>query len=823
MMKNISALPPTPQPSSPVCEGGGPLAFFFSSHSSLSLLRRGGGDGGRGRLIAAVSLVVIVLLAALLWWPLPRRLMEKGANAPVRVFDRTGTLLYQTGNGPASFLPFARIPPDAIRALIATEDQTFWSHPGISLRGIARSIIQNSEAGQVVSGGSTITQQLVRARLQPKNRGFFYKIVEAYDALRLERLLSKKQIVESYLNTAYFGHQAYGFIAAAHTYFGKEPDELSLQENAFLIGLLQSPSDYDPFRAPALARARQKAVLAALRNHGDISAVQYADAAAVPIRLHADRTNITAPHFVFWMLQQHADQLRRGGDLHTTLDANLQSQTEQIVANHLKLLQEKNVTSAAVVTLDARTGDVLSMLGSADYFDTAHDGQVNVAISARQPGSALKPFTYALALAGGDTLATTVADVETQFFTQDGNPYTPRNYDFDFHGLVRYRDALANSYNVPAVKVLQKIGVQSLLDFLKRDGITTLGDDPSHYGLALTLGDGEVKLLELARAYGIFARGGATLPLRTLINQPIRHGDKILPLAVSWLIAKALSDNAARLPEFGENSPLQFPFPVAAKTGTTRNSRDNWTIGFTPDRIVGVWVGNADNSPMKDTSGVTGAAPIFHDVMLAAEQGLHPEDFLRPPGITAQEICMLSGKLPTPLCPAVMQEYFAQGTQPRTPDEMFRSLAIDTRNGLLANASCPAPFVIQKTFTIFPPEARSWARERGFPLPPSGHSPLCAASARSASGTWILIGHPQQNAAYQLDPTIPAMQQKVPFDAEASPGISAISWYVNGAKAGEGTAPDFSFFWTPSVGNFTVEARADKADDVRNIRVEKPQ
>ncbi len=789
----------------------------------------------RRRPLLWISCAAGVLLL-LLFFPLPRALRGADASQTVRILDRNGALLYEYRNGaPGSneWLPYERIPASAVDALIAVEDRTFLTHPGVSLRGILRAAWQNVTGGRIVSGGSTLTQQLVRILLQQsndnqdcrgiacnaptgRNRSYVHKIFEAYYALRLDARMSKQEILEAYLNSAYFGHQAYGLQAAATTYFGKSAGELSLAETSLLIGLLQSPAGFDPFRTMPRARERQAAVLKAMREQGVITAGQEAEASAAAIRLAPDRVNVEAPHFVFQLLAGR-DIPPGARELTTTLDLGLQHAVERSIEKQMEALRDKNVTSAAVVVLDAVSGDILAMAGSADYFDAEHDGAVNVAVSPRQPGSALKPFTYALAFENGATAATTVADVETQFFTQEGNPYVPRNYDYGYHGLVRYREALGNSYNIAAVKVLERVGIGNLLHFLRELGLTSLTETPEHYGLALTLGDPEVSLLELTRAYAAFARGGKTLEERAVMDDPIAESRNVLDPRVAWLITDILSDDAARLEQFGEGGPLSFDFPVAAKTGTTRNSRDNWTVGYTPQRIVGVWVGNADNSPMKGTSGVTGAGPIFHDVMLAAMDGLPRMGFPRPDGIIEREICAVSGKLPTELCTRRVREKFIAGTEPTEPDDIFRRVTVDRRNGLRAGESCPPQFIVEETFAIFPQEVRRWARENGWKEPPQAFSPFCGEDNARGPGSGdglgeneqsIIITKPSSHDEFELNPLVPDASEKIIFEAEAPHGVTRIEWFVNGTSIGTGMAPDFRVTWKPVAGQWTVEARA---------------
>lgn len=739
----------------------------------------------------------------------------------MRVLDRHDRELYvarDPESGLRERITLADVPVDIVQALIATEDRGFYRHHGVSLRGTMRALWQNIVARQIVEGGSTITQQLVRNLLQPAHRGFTYKMYEAVLALKLDLYWSKDAILEEYLNTAYFGHRAYGLRSAARTFFGKDVSELSQAEDAFLVGLLQSPSAYDPFLHFTDAKARQVAVLMNLQETGAIDPSAAETLIDQPITLADDRVEMLAPHFVTWVLDEISkiQDTRYKTDIRTTLDLDLQRSAERAVARQIEELSDRNVTSAAVVVLDAHNGDVLAMVGSADYFNAEHDGAVNVALSSRQPGSALKPFTYALALLKGDTAATTVADVEAQFLTQEGNPYVPRNYDYDEHGLVRYREALANSYNIAAVRVLERIGVDTLLNFLRGIGLTTLTETPEHYGLALTLGAGEVRLLELAEAYGIFPRGGKTLTARVFPDAPVEPGKDVLDPKIAWIITDILSDNDARMPEFGRENPLVFDVPVAAKTGTTRNSRDNWVVGYTPDYIVGVWVGNADNTPMKDTSGITGAGPIFHDVMTDVLRTVPPATFVRPPGIAEAVICRMSGKLRTPDCPDLVEESFIAGTVPTEKDDIFQRLQIDTRNGLLAGPDCPEMLVAERVFAVFPPDVRAWARRNGWPEAPVQASPLC--SGAQMDEVSLVITEPRAGDSFRLDPLIPDASEKIVFAARATGDIPSVTWLVDDVVVGTGKAPDFRFSWPPAEGKHTVEARAGELS--QRVRVE---
>jgi penicillin-binding protein 1C len=776
----------------------------------------------RKKILIAGCLLLGVL--ALLWiLPMPEKLNETKTDV-TRILDRNGELLYAARTkGFSSTIPLERIPPFIVDALLSTEDRTFYSHPGVSLRGIARAFVHDIRTMSFEEGGSTVTQQLVRTLLEPERRGVLYKIREAWLALKYDAWHDKRDILDTFLNTAYFGQQSYGIQAAAKTYFDKDVRNLSLSEASLLIGLLNAPTSLNPFKNVNAAKERRDHVLRAMYSTEKISSTEYDEAIAEPLELSHGKVTIQAPHFVMWLLS-HRPELRQKENVRTTLDSHLQATIERIVDTQVEKLEEKNVTSAAVIVLDAKNGDILSMVGSRDYFDEEHDGAVNVTTSARQPGSSVKPFTYALALSQGMTAASTVADIETQFFTQEGNPYIPRNYDFGYHGLVRLREALGNSYNIAAVKVLERVGIPRLLGLLKQAGITTLSESPEHYGLALTLGDSEVKPIELATAFGMFARKGVTMRPRALLNDPIEMGQQVLDPRVAWLISDILDDEDARTAEFGRDGPLTFEYSVAAKTGTTRNSRDNWVMGYTPERIVGVWVGNADNTPMRGTSGITGAGPIFHDVMNEAMKGIPKTTFTKPSGIVDEVVCRLSGKLQSGLCPAVINEHFIQGTVPRDRDDIYVEKVIDTRNNFLASSSCPEHVKKKEVFTAFPVELKKWARENGWKEPPTQYSPLCSydggaqASASNQVST-LTISRPGENASFRLDPLIPDESELVVLEAQATDDVQHVEWFIDSVKVGEATRPDFRFKWKPVLGIHAVDVRSGESIDRIKIEI----
>ena len=582
--------------------------------------------------------------------PLPRLFQT------TRIYDRKGRLLAETfGEGRRIWVGLDDVSPHLIDATVAVEDATFFSNPGVDARRIAGAAIQNLQEGEVVSGASTITMQLARNLfLGPEQRydqSVDRKVLEAGLAQELTALYSKAEILEMYLNLLNYGQLAYGPEAAAHVYFGKPATDLSLAEASMLAGIPQQPANLNPYDDFDAAKARQRIVLDLMVRHGYLTEPEADAVYAEPVELAGDKglaPNL-APHFVQYVIDQLDAELgdgytrRAGFQLETTLDLDMQEIAQRTVRETVAALRPQfDLTNAALVALQPGTADVLAMVGSADFEDDAIAGQVNVAVSLRQPGSAIKPILYAAAIENNlvspasvlwDVPVTyTVALPQSagglQSLTGDALVYRPRNYDDVFHGPVTVRTALANSYNVPTVKLLAGLGVDEMLEFARKMGIRSLQESSDWYGLSLTLGGGEVTLLDLTTAYHTMANAGEYLEPRHLVamrdsqgrlleEQPVGEPAAMLSPETAFLVTDILRDNAARTPAFGENSPLRISRPAAVKTGTTTDYRDNWTVGYTRYLVAGVWAGNSDGHPMRNASGVTGAAPIWHNFMEA--------------------------------------------------------------------------------------------------------------------------------------------------------------------------------------------------------------
>lgn len=605
--------------------------------------------------------------------PNPQLLTQRDLEVSTKIMDRNGQLLYEIYvDQNRTPVKLENIPLVVKQATLAIEDSGFYYHPGFSIRGILRALSEIIVHKQV-QGGSTITQQLIKSALLTPEVTIIRKTKEIILAFWAERLFSKDQLFEMYLNQVPYGGTSWGVEAAAQTYFGKSVKALNLAEAALLAGLPAAPSEYSPFGShPEKAIVRQKEVLQRMIVDGYITEQQMQQAILTPLQFATPRVGIRAPHFVMYVKEllekTYGPRLVERGGLRvtTSLDLTLQEKAETIVKAHIDKLTNLQVGNGAALVTNPKNGDILAMVGSRDYFDTNHDGNVNVTTALRQPGSSIKVVTYTAALESTMSAATIIHDAPIVYKTAGSPPYAPVNYDGKFHGPVPLRLALANSYNIPAVKTLATIGLPAMMEKAKLMGINTWSADPSRYGLSLTLGGGEVTMLEMANVYGTLANAGKRNTLEPIIEISDYTGKilekKSTPISidavkpdVAWIMSNILADNSARTSAFGPNSALVIPGKtVSVKTGTTNDKRDNWTIGYTPSYVAVVWVGNNDNSPMNPhlTSGVTGAAPIWHDIMAALLKDVPDE--VNPKPDTIVSLPCYFGKI----------EYFIAGTQP---------------------------------------------------------------------------------------------------------------------------------------------------------------
>ena len=774
------------------------------------------------KLIVASSLLIFLFLVV--WWTQPKF----DQSGTIKIWDKNNTLLYESAGDVGKKIPvtYDEFPEYLINATLASEDITFWTNPGIDFKAIIRSAFINIKEGRIVSGASTITQQLARASIiSPQkipSRSIFRKIREILIALRITASYPKKDILTMYFNQMYFGNLAYGIQSASSTYFGKDVSQLSLAESAFLVGLLSSPDRRNPFTNMDEAKKEQSQVLDLMAKHGFISQEKAEEAKQEKLALTKKSTNIKAPHFVHYVLQE-LDTLGiktgQGINIYTTFDYPTFSLSENIAKIWVERLKDQHdLSNASLVLIKNDTGEIVDMLGGIDYFDATHSGQVNMTTALRQPGSTLKPVTYAAAFMQDYTPATLIYDVKKVYKTKNGEGFTPNNYDGRYHGLVLAREALASSLNLPAVDMLDRIGVGSFLKVAKDLGIATFTQE-DRYDLSITLGGGEIKLLELTNLFASFARGGeyvepyaiqkiVTDNGKILYEHQTELGKQVLGdkgKQIAYLISNILSDPKARIPGFSEKNPLVLSHPAAVKTGTTTDWHDNWTVGYTPSYTVGVWVGNNDNHPMRDITGVVGAAPIWNQFFEEFLKDKPTEQFIRPEGIKEVEICAISGKLPDGLCPEKTSELFLEGTEPKETSTLYKEVLIDKRNGLLAGNFCPKQFVEEKVFIDYPSEVYTWAIQENLEVIPRQSSPLCSSNQQFLGSSYLGITYPKEKTIFETAPQL-VNNEAVVFEVNVSPNISKVLWYVDGKLIEEATDFPYSASWKPQVGKHTITA-----------------
>jgi len=778
--------------------------------------------------------------------PDPNKLNARIIPQSTKIYARDGTtLLYEVhGEAKRTLIQLTDIPDFAKQATIAVEDKNFYKNPGVDWKGILRSIFVDVLTGTKAQGGSTITQQFVRNAILTREKTITRKIKEIVLSIEIGQKYSKDEILKLYLNEIPYGKNAYGIEAASQTYFGKHAKDLTLPEAAYLAALPQAPTFYNP-DGPNRDKLneRKNLILNLMAEQGYISAKQRDDAKAVKVSFNKTKDAILAPHFVMYvenlMAEKYGEKTLETGGLNiiTTLDWNLQQIAEKAVTDGVARNEKFNkATNAGLVAIDPKNGQILAMVGSRDYFDDSKDGQVNVTLSDLQPGSSIKPYIYATAFKQGMSPATMLMDVRTNFGTFGGKDYEPSNYDGQDHGIVNIRKAMAGSLNVPAVKTLALVGVQNAIDTAKDMGITSdISSDKC--GLSLVLGGCEIKLIDHVAAMGVFANGGVKeekTPIlkvtdssgNTLEEYQSNNGEQVLDPQVAYEITSIMTDNDARTFIFGAKSPLILSDRVvAAKTGTTQEWRDGWTLGFTPSLAAGVWTGNNDHSKMRaGADGVVVAAPIWNQFMREALKNTPPEQFLEPAGIQHILVDSISGKLPTQYTPTTKTEVFASFALPKELDDVHQAVQINKFNGMKAGPNTPPDALETHVYTIIRSEmpnnpkwedpVHAWAVLNGYTYPPTATDDGSGSPAGSTNNSGsIYFITPQNNQSIN---TLPLTVQIGVNGIQPT----SVDLYLNNAFVATKTQAPYSFMVSQATNGLqmlSAQAHMPTGDSIATV------
>lgn len=771
--------------------------------------------------------LAMVLTIGSVWWPVSRETLNAEAQTVhTTVTDQNGTLVGEhRPHGRSRLVDLADLDSLVLQAVVATEDQRFFEHGGVDVQAVARALFGNLQAGEVTSGASTLTMQVAKQIRDQPTRTWLDKPFEAHLALRLERSFDKADLLEAWLNRVPFGNQTFGIEAAAQFYFGKSAVYLSRSEATFLVGLPKAPSQLNPLRHFDAAKQRQQRVLNSLVREGVLNGEEADMLFRVPLQLVGIDNPLSAPHLTD-RLVYHSEQ-KPHVEYRTTLDAVLQDQVTALARHHVRQL--RGVHNAAVVVLDNATGGVLAYVGNVDYWDAEHAGQVDGVQALRQPGSTLKPFTYALALDSRRyTTASILPDIETSIL-EAGAAFSPENYDRVYHGPVSMREALACSYNVPAVRLAHEFGAEALLRHYRSVGLTSLDQPAAHYGVGITLGNGEVRLMDLAEAYAVLARGGVHREARLLdwaisVQRDTAFTPRSVPRETgisresAFLIGEVLRDAEAREPAFGRSNPLVLPFPVSVKTGTSKDYRDNWAVGFSPAHTVAVWVGNFDGTPMPWVSGVSGAGPILNGVFQLLGHG---GDFAVPPQLERAAIDPLSGALPSQLSQTAKSAWFIPGTVPSDSSSIYEVVDLDRRTGLRASDDTPKAFVEARRYIVYPPLYHHWMAEHGLEQPPPrvSHETWPEGALEPRFDARLSIQYPEDGTQLHLDPVLDKAFQEVDLVGTASQEVFDIHWRVNDQRIGALTHTEASWMLEAGAHDFSLHAIDEAGQPIRSAPV----
>lgn len=751
-------------------------------------------------LVALLTVVFAVdLILHVLFYVFPLPLAEIERPSATLVFDVNGRLLHTFTSSDEMWrfqTPLQQISPALQKYLLTYEDRWFYWHPGINPLAIARAMVQNLYAGSVISGGSTLTMQIARM-IEPKDRTMKNKLVESFRALQLEHFYTKKQLLEIYFNIAPYGGNIEGAAAASWMYFGKEPAQLSYAEAALLAALPNNPSYLRPDVHPEAARVARDKVLLRMVQHGVLTQIDYAEALKEPVPERRRDWPFIAPHL---STRLHLAEPQRSR-IYSTLDINTQQLAEKLLRAHVNSLRSAGITNGAVVVIDNRTHELKAMVGSRDFFDKANSGQVNGALAPRSPGSALKPFLYALGIAQGViTPAAYLEDVPINY-----NGYAPENYDRQCSGIVTVKDALERSLNIPAVNLNAALQTkENLYDLLKKAGVSTI-HDADDYGLSLTLGGCEVNLLELSGLYSSFATGGKLYQTRELRDAKEREPIELFDAGTSFIITEILSEvRRPDLPTVWEFTSLPR---VSWKTGTSYGHRDAWSIGYNPLYTIGVWIGNFNGEGAAALVGAEAAAPLLFDLMTDLSRNKRFKWFQRPTNVEEREVCSVSGQLPTENCTSLVNEYYLIDRSPTGLCEFHKSVLVDQTTGYRLPPGYKTDHPVKKvTYVKWPQQVATWRMQNGydvFQLPE-----LDPNYQRQIAGKAPLIQSPVENVTYFYREGVQKEYQKIAFTASVSNDVQRIYWFLDGKMIGS-VKPGEKFFYLPEVGKHKVICQDD--------------
>lgn len=762
--------------------------------------------------------------------PFSKEELQKNESRVLKIYDRNNILLanlFPEYGGFYKEVKYSDLPQNLIEAVISAEDKNFFKHKGIDYKAILRAFISNLLNRKIVSGGSTITQQLSKSIIN-RERNYINKFYEALDSIRLEKNLTKEEILTEYLNRIFFGNNCYGIGAAAELYFKKEVKDLNINESVILASIIKSGTKFNPYKYEERLHLRKIYVLGQMKNNNYIKEEEYNNSINENITIYTNREKniLKAPHFVMY-IKDSLDKLKYSNitEVKTTLDYKMQKEASLVISNASQSLHSFNVRNISCVILNAKTGEVLSMIGSMDYFDRETDGSVNGAIALRQPGSALKPFLYAYLFDKGESPASVIGDIKT-YINSPGGDYIPENFDRKYRGPVTIRDALANSLNIPAVRWLSKYSLKDFQNILLKSGLRSIDKNPDYYGYSLVLGSAEVRLIDLASAYTIFPNSGIFINHYSAVSLKKENGEifyfpkksythkRVISEESAYLINKILSDRNARMGSFRSYRGLVYPFEIAIKTGTSKGSRDAWTIGYTKDYIVGLWLGDFKGSEMINITGGNGAVPILYDLFSMLNKSQKETKWDKPKDIIEREICLISGKLRGEFCKETRLEEFSIFNVPKEECDVHNLYIKINSDGSID----------KKVFLNLPSEYNDWIKERQIEKPNSEWikaentyaynnlnqiNNFNSINNQNKINERISITSPTDNSVYKIDSTLPLEYQNIFISSYIPKNIIEANLYCNEEIiANIEELKNGSVIWNLKKGDYTFYIKA---------------